>query len=141
MKGSVLTSILLHALLAAWLLVSFGSPEPFEVQMSEAMPVELVPIEDLAQLQQGDKEAPKKERSATEVTQKEDPVPDAQNTGDNNFDLASHEVGGKRGGKVAALLGGMILDADVTTIEITELAQSLLEVFNRIRRSGRWKKV
>lgn len=89
MKGSVLTSILLHALVAAWLLVSFGSPEPFEVQMSEAMPVELVPIEDLAQLQQGDKEAPKKERSATEETKKEDPVPDALNTGDNNFDLES----------------------------------------------------
>ena len=89
MKGSVLTSFLLHALVAAWLLVSFGSPEPFEVQMSEAMPVDLVPIEELTQLQQGDKEAPKKERSATEVTKKEDPVPDAQNTGDNTFDLDS----------------------------------------------------
>jgi outer membrane biosynthesis protein TonB len=89
MKGSVLTSLLLHALVAAWLLVSFGSPEPFEVQMTEAMPVELVPIEDVAQLQQGDKEAPKLDHSASEVTKKEDPVPDAQNTGDNNFDLKS----------------------------------------------------
>ena len=89
MKGSLFTSLLLHVLAAVWLLVSFGSPEPFEVSMSEAMPVELVPIEDLTQLQQGDKEAPKKERSATEVTKREDPVPDAQNTGDNNFDLDS----------------------------------------------------
>lgn len=89
MKGSVTTSLLLHGLVAAWMLVSFGSPEPFEVEMSEAMPVELVPIEDLAQLQQGDKEAPKKERSATEVTKREDPQPDAQNTGDNTFDLES----------------------------------------------------
>jgi outer membrane biosynthesis protein TonB len=89
MKGSVLTSLLLHALVAAWLLVSFGSPKPFEVTMTEAMPVDLVPIEELTQLQQGDKEAPKKERSATEVTKREDPVPDAQNTGDNNFDLES----------------------------------------------------
>ena len=89
MKGSLFTSLLLHALVAAWLLVSFGSPEPFEVTMSEAMPVELVPIEEMTQLQQGDKEAPKKERSATEVTRREDPVADAQNTGDNNFDLDS----------------------------------------------------
>lgn len=89
MKGSVLTSILLHALVAAWLLASFGSPEPFEVQMTEAMPVELVPIEDIAQLQQGDKEAPKKERSATKLTEKQDETPDAKNTGDNDFDLDS----------------------------------------------------
>jgi hypothetical protein len=89
MKGSVITSIALHALVAAWMLFTFASPEPFEVAMSEAMPVELVPIEDLAQLQQGDKEAPKKERSATEVTQKEDPAPEAKNTGDNDFDLES----------------------------------------------------
>ncbi|MGV3549673.1 hypothetical protein [Rhizobium sp.] len=89
MKGSVLTSVVLHGLLAAAMLVTFGKPEPFEVTASEAMPVDLVPIEELTQLQQGDKEAPKKERSATEVTQKEDPVPDAQNTGDNTFDLES----------------------------------------------------
>ena len=89
MKGSLFTSMLLHALVAAWLLVSFGSPEPFEVTMSEAMPVDLVPIEELTQLQQGDKEAPRKEQSATEVTKREEPVENAQNTGDNNFDLES----------------------------------------------------
>lgn len=89
MKGSVVTSLVLHALVAAWMLVHFGSPEPFEVTMTEAMPVDLVPIEDLAQLQQGDKEAPKKEQSATEVTREEKPIENAQNTGDNNFDLES----------------------------------------------------
>src|SRR4029453_10420487 len=35
----------------------------------------------------------------------------------------------------------MVLEVDVTTIDITELAQSLLEGLDRIRRSGRWKKV
>lgn len=89
MKGSVLTSVLLHALVAVCMLVTFGAPKPLEVTASEAMPVDLVPIEELTQLQQGDKEAPKKDRSATEVTKKEDPVPDAQNTGDNTFDLES----------------------------------------------------
>ena len=61
--------------------------------------------------------------------------------GDNNVDLAPHQVGGKRSGKVAALLGGLVLDVDITTIDITKLAQSLLEGLDRIRRSGRWKKV
>jgi hypothetical protein len=89
MKGSVLTSVVLHVLVAVAMLVTFGSPKPLEVTASEAMPVELVPIEELTQLQQGDKEAPKKDRSATEITQKEDPVPDAKNTGDNTFDLES----------------------------------------------------
>lgn len=89
MKGSLITSVALHALLAAWLLVSFGSPEPFEVTMSEAMPVDLVPIEELTQLQQGDKEAPKKEESATEATKREEKVENAENAGDNDFDLDS----------------------------------------------------
>jgi hypothetical protein len=35
----------------------------------------------------------------------------------------------------------MVLDVDVTTIDITELAQSLLERLDKIRRCGRWKKV
>jgi hypothetical protein len=35
----------------------------------------------------------------------------------------------------------MVLDVDVTTIDITELAQSLLEGLDKIRRCGRWKKV
>ncbi|MBL0372458.1 cell envelope integrity protein TolA [Rhizobium sp. KVB221] len=89
MKGSVITSVAMHGLLLVWLLVSFGSPEPFVVTASEALPVELVPIEEMTQLQQGDKEAPKKEESATEVTKREDKVDNAVNNGDNNFDLKS----------------------------------------------------
>jgi TolA protein len=89
MKGSLITSMVLHGLLAAWLLFSFGSPKPFEVTATESMPVELVPIEELTQIQQGDKEAPKKEDSATEITKREDQVDNAQNNGDNNFDLKS----------------------------------------------------
>ena len=87
MKGSIVTSIALHGLLLAYVLLSFGAPDPFEVTMSEALPVELVPIEDMTQIQQGDKEAPKKEDSAKDVTQREDTVPEAQNSGENDFDL------------------------------------------------------
>ena len=88
MKGSLITSIGLHALLAAWLLFSF-SPAPLEVQMSEAMPVDLVPIEELTQLQQGDEKAEKKEKSATSKTKRDDVKENAENTGDNDFDLKS----------------------------------------------------
>jgi outer membrane biosynthesis protein TonB len=88
MKGSLITSVGLHTLLAAWLLFSF-SPAPLEVQMSEAMPVDLVPFEDVAQLQEGDKEAPKKETSASAKTKRDDVKENAENTGDNDFDLKS----------------------------------------------------
>jgi len=88
MKGSLITSVALHALLAGWLLFTFA-PKPLEVQMSEAMPVDLVPFEDVAQLQQGDKEAPKKETSASAKTKRDDVKENAENTGDNDFDLKS----------------------------------------------------
>ncbi|MFM2278695.1 MAG: hypothetical protein RLZZ444_926 [Pseudomonadota bacterium] len=89
MKGSIVTSIALHSMLLAYLLLSFGSPEPFELTMSEALPVELVPIEDTTQIQQGDKTAPKKEESAKEQTKREDIKDNAQNVGENDFDLES----------------------------------------------------
>ena len=88
MKGSVITSIALHGLLLVWLLVSFA-PTPLEVTAGESLPVELVPIEELAQLQEGDKEAPKKAESSKEITQKEQIVDDAVNSGSNDFDLKS----------------------------------------------------
>jgi TolA protein len=86
MKGSVITSIILHGLLLVWLLVSFGSAKPLEVA-GEAMPVEL--IMDTSQLQEGAKDAPKKDQAAKEITKNEKKIEDAINSGDNNFDLKS----------------------------------------------------
>jgi TolA protein len=87
MKGSVITSFVLHGLLLVWLLVSFGSAKPLEVTAGEALPVEL--ITDMSQLQEGDKEAPVKDQAAKDVTKNEPKVDNAQNAGDNNFDLKS----------------------------------------------------
>jgi len=89
MKGSVITSIVLHGLLLVWLLVSFGSARPLEVTAGEALPVELVPIEEMTQLQEGDRKAPKKDQSAKEETKREPKVDNAVNSGDNDFDLKS----------------------------------------------------
>lgn len=62
MKGSIATSAVLHALVLTWALVSLGSPADFEVADVEALPVDIVPVESITQIQQGDKKAPAKER-------------------------------------------------------------------------------
>ena len=64
MKTSVVTSAVLHGLVLAAALVTIGSPEHFKVDDFEAMPVDLVPVESITQMQQGDKKAPMKETSA-----------------------------------------------------------------------------
>lgn len=87
MKGSVITSIVLHGLLLVWLLVSFSSARPLEVTAGEALPVEL--ITDMSQLQEGAKEAPKEDHAAKEITKNEPKLDNALNSGDNNFDLKS----------------------------------------------------
>ncbi len=87
MKGSLTTSAIVHASLLAFALVSLGSPEPLDVSQAEALPVELVPIEELSQIQQGDKNAPKAEKSAPVPTTRPDIVPNAQNVGNNVADI------------------------------------------------------
>jgi len=87
MKTSLVTSAVLHALVLTWALVSLGSPEAFEVSDSEALPVEMVPIEELTQTQQGVKEAPKAEKSSPTPTKRPDKVENAENAGDNDVDL------------------------------------------------------
>ncbi|QRM56587.1 hypothetical protein [Sinorhizobium sp. BG8] len=86
MKGSLVTSAVLHALVLTWALVSLGSPESFDVADIEAMPVDIVPIEELTQIQQGDKKATLKEKSAPVPTKKATPT-EGENVGDNELDL------------------------------------------------------
>ncbi len=87
MKASLATSAALHALVLTWALVTIGSPESFDVADVEAMPVDIVPIEELTQIQQGDKKAPMAEKSAPVPTKRQDPVVNAENSGDNDVDL------------------------------------------------------
>ncbi len=87
MKTSLVTSAVLHALVLTWALVSLGSPEAFEVSDAEALPVEMVPVEELTQTQQGVKEAPKAEKSSPTPTKRPDKVENAENAGDNDVDL------------------------------------------------------
>ncbi|MEQ8306312.1 MAG: hypothetical protein RIA09_07105 [Hoeflea sp.] len=92
MKGSLATSTLLHAAVLGFALSSFTAPKTLEVEDVEAFPVNIVPIEELTQIQQGDKTAELAETSAPVPTSRPEPVPDAQNTGDNTVDLKPSEA-------------------------------------------------
>ena len=87
MKGSLATSAVIHAVVLTWALVSLGSPESFDVADVEALPVDIVSIEELTQIQQGDKKAEMKEKAAPVPTKKQTPVENAENVGDNEIDL------------------------------------------------------
>lgn len=92
MKTSVVTSAVLHGLVLTWALVSLGAPESFKVEDFEAMPVDLVPVESITQMQQGDKKAPMKETSAPVPTTRPPISQPAENAGDNNVDLKTPPV-------------------------------------------------
>jgi outer membrane biosynthesis protein TonB len=86
-KGSIVTSAVLHVAVLALALIALGSPPPMEVQNTESLPVDLVPIEELTQIQQGDKKAPLRDKSSPKATKRQDKVDNAENAGDNNIDL------------------------------------------------------
>ena len=92
MKASIVTSAVLHCALLAWALVSIGSPEQFKVEDFEAMPVDLVPVEDMTQMQQGDKTAKPSEKPAPKPTSKPTNVENAENMGENKVDLKTPPV-------------------------------------------------
>jgi outer membrane biosynthesis protein TonB len=87
MKSSLITSAVLHGLVLTWALVSLGSPKSFEVSSMESIPVDMVSVEELTQLQQGDAKAPKSEKPSPIPTKKPAEINNGENTGDNSVDL------------------------------------------------------
>ncbi|MDQ0457054.1 hypothetical protein [Rhizobium paknamense] len=96
MKGSLVTSAILHATALAMALVTLSAPEPMQVADVEALPVDLVPISELTQIQQGDKKAPKREKSAPTPTKKPATVENAENMGDNEIDMKTPPTPAKK---------------------------------------------
>jgi outer membrane biosynthesis protein TonB len=96
MKGSIVTSGILHAIVLAMALLALGSPPPMEVQNTESMPISIVPIEELTQIQQGEKKAPMKDKSSPKATKRQDKVDNAENSGENNVDLKNPPTPSKR---------------------------------------------
>lgn len=86
MKAGLTSSVVLHTAVIALGLFSFSAPKAFDVQDSESFPVDIVPIESITQIQQGDKTAPISEKAAPKPTTKPDDVPDAENVGDQSID-------------------------------------------------------
>lgn len=92
MKASIVSSAALHCALLAWALISIGSPEQFKVEDFEAMPVDLVPVEEMTQMQQGDKTAKPSEKPAPKPTTKPTNVANAENMGENKVDLKTPPI-------------------------------------------------
>ncbi|MBS3647782.1 hypothetical protein KEU06_03955 [Pseudaminobacter sp. 19-2017] len=86
MKAGLTTSVIAHVALLGFGLLSLSAPKPLEVMDVESLPVDIVPIEELTQIQQGDKKAPLAEKAAPTPTKRPDVVADAQNAGDNDID-------------------------------------------------------
>ena len=89
MRTSVITSTILHCVVLAWAMLSISAPASFEVADVEALPVDIVPVEELTQTQQGAEKAEKKDISAPIPTTRPQTVDNAQNIGDNDVDLKS----------------------------------------------------
>lgn len=86
MKTGLTTSVVLHAAVLGFGLVSLSAPKPFEVVDVESLPVDIIPIEQMTQIQQGDKKAPLAETPTPKETEKTETVPDAQKVGENKVD-------------------------------------------------------
>jgi colicin import membrane protein len=86
MKAGLASSVVMHAALIGFGLFSLSAPAPMQVADVESLPVDIVPVEELTQIQQGEKTAPMTDRAAPEPTQRPDPVQDAVNIGENSVD-------------------------------------------------------
>ncbi|NGN42218.1 hypothetical protein G6N74_14205 [Mesorhizobium sp. CGMCC 1.15528] len=86
MKAGLTTSVVLHAAVLTFGLLTLSAPSALEVADVEAFPVDIIPIEEITQIQQGDKTAAVNEKPAPKPTQRPDIVPDAQKVGENSVD-------------------------------------------------------
>lgn len=86
MKAGLTTSVIFHAALIGFGLFTLSAPREMLVADVEAVPVDIIPVESITQIQQGDKKAVMKEKAAPIPTKKPDIVPDAQKVGEAKVD-------------------------------------------------------
>lgn len=86
MKAGLATSVTMHAVLLGVGLFSLSAPRAYEVADVEALPVDIVPIESVTQIQQGDKQAEIAPRPAPTPTRRPDPVEEARKVGEADTD-------------------------------------------------------
>ncbi|MGE0500902.1 MAG: hypothetical protein AB7I79_04490 [Rhizobiaceae bacterium] len=86
MKAGLTTSVVLHAALLGFGLVTLTAPDALEVADVEALPVDIIPIESITQIQKGERKAPMAEKPAPKPTERPHTVPDAKEVGDREAD-------------------------------------------------------
>jgi len=87
MKAGLTTSVVMHAALLGFGLLSLSAPPPLEVGDVEALPVDIVPMEEMTKIMEGDRKAPVAEKPAPTPTKRPDIAADsARKVGDNTVD-------------------------------------------------------
>ena len=84
MRRALTVSFIFHFVLLLLGIVSMSSPRQMAVASVDAVPVEI--IEDMTQVQQGEKQAEKADKPAPTPTEKPDVKPDAVNPGETELD-------------------------------------------------------
>lgn len=92
MRVGLVTSGVLHAVVLTWGMLTLRAPESFDVADVESLPVELVTLGEITQVQKGEKEAPKDGPAAPKPTEKPPVDPQAENIGDQERDQAAPET-------------------------------------------------
>ncbi len=90
MRLGVILSTAAHALLLVWSLIGLSAPEPLQVADVEALPVDIVPIEEFTRSIEGERTAALTETPAPKPTTEPDTVPDSENVGDAENDTRSN---------------------------------------------------
>jgi hypothetical protein len=86
MRAGFIISSIAHVAIITLGVVSLSSPKPFEVAAVEPVPVDIIPIEELTQVVQGDEKANISEKPAPKPTKKAE-VKEAENIGDTDKDV------------------------------------------------------
>lgn len=87
MKVGLSTSIILHSLALGFAVVSLSSPRRLDTAQVESVSVDIIPFEEVAQVQEGEKTAALVNTPSPKPTERPDTVPDAQKVGENTVDL------------------------------------------------------
>ncbi len=86
MRTGLTTSVIMHAAVLVFGLFTLSAPAALPPSNVESVSVDIVPMEEVAQVLQGDKKAVVHEKPAPVPTQRPDIVPDAQKVGENTVD-------------------------------------------------------
>lgn len=86
MKLGTTLSGVAHVVILSWGLLAASAPTPLEVADVESVPIDIIPIEELANAVEGAKEAEVTDTPAPTPTKKPESNPDAQNVGDAKSD-------------------------------------------------------